>query len=416
MTPPVIAVVGANLAGGRAAEALRRRGFAGRIVLFGDEPHAPYERPPLSKQALDTGTEFEPAWLRTAQQWDEIDVELATSERVTGLWPAVRTLETGSGRTLRADLILLATGGRSRPLGIAGEKLPGVHHLRTHADAMLLRGALTAGSRVVVVGGGFIGTEVAASAIKAGCDVTVVEFGQTILQRGLGRRWGRYLEQVHTAQGVRIVTGRGVVALHAGGHGRVGQAELDDGQRLDADVVVIGVGLLPAVELATSAGVTVADGGIVVDQGAATSTGGIWAAGDVTVQPVNGRTGLIRLESWQNAQDQADVAAAGMLGQPLPKRSVPWFWSDQYGLNIQIAGELGDAGDTADDRYAIRGDTASSSWLAFHLRNGHIRGVLGLNRGRDVRAAMRLIERGALVRADELADESVDLRRAGAPV
>ena len=410
MTPSVIAIAGANLAGGRAAEALRRRGFAGRIVLFGDEPHAPYERPPLSKQALDTGAEFEPAWLRTARQWDEIDVELATSERVTGLSPAGRTLETSAGRTLRADFVLLATGGRSRPLGVVGENLPGVHHLRTHGDAMLLRGALTSGRAVVVVGGGFIGTEVAASAVRAGCGVTVVEPAATILQRGLGRRWGGRLQQVHAAQGVRIMTGRGAVALHAGRLGRVGHVELDDGQRLEADVVVIGVGLVPAVELAASVGARVVNAGVVVDEGAATSAGGIWAAGDVTVQPVEGRAGLVRLESWQNAQEQADVAAASMLGQPLPKRSVPWFWSDQYGLNIQIAGDVGDA----DDVCVVRGDSGGSSWLAFHLRDGLVRGVIGLNRGREIRAAMRLIERRVVVSADELADESIDIRRAGA--
>jgi 3-phenylpropionate/trans-cinnamate dioxygenase ferredoxin reductase component len=410
MSTSVIAIVGANLAGGRAAEALRRRGFAGRIVLFGDEPHAPYERPPLSKQALDTGTEFSPAWLRTAEQWDEIDVEMAVNERVTGLWAADRTLDTSTGRTLRADSVLLATGGRSRPLGVAGENLPAVHHLRTHGDAMRLRGALTAGRAVVVIGGGFIGTEVAASAISAGCAVTVVEPAQTILQRGLGRRWGRHLERVHAAAGVAIMTGRSAVALHADQRGLVGQVELDDGQRLDADLVVIGVGLLPATELAASVGARVAGGGVIVDQGAASTVPGIWAAGDVTVQPVPGRSGLVRLESWQNAQEQADVAAASMLGQPLPKRSVPWFWSDQYGLNIQIAGELGDINDMC----VIRGDSASTSWLAFHLRDGQLRGALGLNRGREVRAAMRLIERGALVSVDELADESIDLRRAGA--
>jgi 3-phenylpropionate/trans-cinnamate dioxygenase ferredoxin reductase subunit len=412
MTPSVIAVVGANLAGGRAAEALRRRGFTGRIVLFGDEPHPPYERPPLSKQALDAGTEFEPAWLRTAEQWDDIDVELAVSERVTGISAGRRTLETSAGRTLRADQVLLATGGRSRPLGVAGESLPGVYHLRTYADAMLLRAALTAGRRVVVVGGGFIGTEVAASAIAADGDVTVVEFGPVLLRRGLGRHWGGHLERVHATRGVTVVTGRAAVALHADGHGRVAQVELDDGRRLDAEVVVVGVGLVPAVELAAAAGARVARAGVVVDQGAATSVPGIWAAGDVTVQPVSGRPGLVRLESWQNAQDQADVAAASMLGQPWPKRSVPWFWSDQYGLNIQIAGELGDAGDA----HVIRGDPGGTSWLAFHLVDGRVRGVLGLNRGRDIRAATRLIERGTLVRAGELADESVDLRRVGAAV
>jgi 3-phenylpropionate/trans-cinnamate dioxygenase ferredoxin reductase subunit len=415
MTPSVVAIVGANLAGGRAAEGLRRRGFTGRIVLFGAEPHAPYERPPLSKAALSKaapgGAEFSPAWLRSAQQWAELDVELALNERVTRLRAVGRTVETGSGRALRADAVLLATGGRSRPLGVAGEDLAGVHHLRTHDDAMALRAALAPGRRVVVIGGGFIGTEVAASATAAGCDVTVVERAPVILERGLGRRWGRRMERLHAGHGVRILTGHRVLGL-GGSTGQVRYVELDDGRTLDADVVVIGVGLLPATELAGGAGVALAGGvpGVLVDEAAATTVPGIWAAGDVTVQPLAGRAGLVRLESWQNAQDQADVAAASMLGQPLPKRPVPWFWSDQYDVNIQIAGALGEE---AGDEVVLRGDQDGTSWLAFRLHAGRVAGVVGLNRGREVRAAMRLIERGSLVSAGELADESVDLRRAG---
>jgi 3-phenylpropionate/trans-cinnamate dioxygenase ferredoxin reductase subunit len=419
----VVAVAGANLAGGRAAEALRRRGFAGRIVLFGEEPHAPYERPPLSKAALSQaalpaqapGSELGPAWLRSAQQWADLDVELALSERVIRLSPACQTVEAGSGRTLRADAVLLATGGRSRPLGVPGENLAGVHHLRTHDDAMALRAALRPGQRAVVVGGGFIGTEVAASSIAAGCDVTVVERSPVILERGLGRRWGRRMERLHAGHGVRIITGHRVLGV-GGSAGQVRYVELDDGRTLDADVVVIGVGLLPATELAGGAGaaVTGAGGasGVIVDEAAATTVPGIWAAGDVTVQPLAGRPGLFRLESWQNAQEQADVAAASMLGQPPPRRSVPWFWSDQYNVNIQIAGDLNEE---AGDEVVLRGDPDGTSWLAFRLHTGRVAGVLGLNRGREVRAATRLIERGWLVSAGDLADESVDLRRVGAP-
>jgi 3-phenylpropionate/trans-cinnamate dioxygenase ferredoxin reductase subunit len=420
--PSVVAVVGANLAGGRAAEALRRRGFDGRVVLFGAEPHPPYERPPLSKQALSRQAlskealapepEPEPAWLRTPQQWAEINIEVIPNECVTRLAPG-GTVETESGRELRADAVLLATGGRSRPLGVPGERLGGVHHLRTHDDAVSLRAALHSGPpgrRVVVVGGGFIGTEVAASAVAAGCDVTVVERAPALLERGLGRRWGRRVERLHADRGVRVITSRGVLAL-GGSAGRVRYAELDDGRTLVADVVVIGVGLVPATELAREAGLAVTPAGVIVDEAAATSGPGIWAAGDVTVQPVPGRAGLVRLESWQNAQEQADAAAAAMLGQPLPRRPVPWFWSDQYDVNIQVAGDV--AGPAED--YVLRGDPEGPSWLAFRLEAGRLAGVLGFNRGREMRAAMRLIERGTPVTAGELADESADLRRAGAP-
>jgi 3-phenylpropionate/trans-cinnamate dioxygenase ferredoxin reductase component len=390
----VIAIVGANLAGGRAAEALRGNGFDGRIVLLGEEEHAPYERPPLSKQGL--AADIEPAWLRGPEGWAAIDVELRTGDRVVKL--SHGSLLTASGHSMRADQVLLATGGHSRPLGVPGGDLPGVHHLRTHGDAARLRGRLRTGARVVVIGGGFIGAEVAAAAVTAGCAVTVVEVGPVLMLRGLGPAWGEFVTNEHRRRGVRVLTRRTVTALSKT------SVELDHDEVLAADVVVVGVGMAPNVELARDAGARV-DGGIVVDAAAATSVPGVWAAGDVTVQP--GPLGPVRYESWQNAAEQAGVAAAAMLGRPLPARSVPWFWSDQYDLNLQTAGRL-----DGTDAVVVRGDPGSASFSAFHLLDGRMVGVFAVNRGRDVRAATRLIARGAPVTASRLADESIDLRRA----
>ena len=395
----VIAIVGANLAGGRAAEALRRRGFDGRIVLLGEEEHAPYERPPLSKQGL--AADLEPAWLRGPEGWAAIDVEVRTGERVVKLSPGDAALLTANGHSQRADRLLLATGGRSRPLRVPGGDLPGVHHLRTHGDAARLRDRLRAGARVVIVGGGFIGAEVAAAAVTAGCTVTMVELGPVLMLRGLGPAWGEFVTSEHRRRGVRVLTRRRVTAVRAAGDAY--RVELDLEQRLIADVLVVGVGMESAVELAQDVGAHVA-GGVVVDAAAATTVPGVWAAGDVTVQP--GPDGPVRYESWQNAAEQADVAAAAMLGQPLPLRSVPWFWSDQYDLNLQTAGRL-----DGSDAVVVRGDPGSSSFSAFHLSAGRVVGVFAVNRGRDVRAATRLISRGTPVTAERLADESADLRR-----
>ncbi|MHA3701112.1 NAD(P)/FAD-dependent oxidoreductase [Jatrophihabitans sp. YIM 134969] len=395
-------VVGASLAGLRAAEALRVRGFDGRLVLVGEEPHAPYERPPLSKAVLHGHADAASVVLRN--DWAEIDVELVTGDAVVEVSASDRQLTLASGRRLRADEVLLATGGRPARLPVPGADLEGVSTLRDLDEALHLAAQLADGCRLVVVGGGFIGLEVAASARQLGCDVTVVEAASIPLARGLGPEWGGFVAEHHLRHGVRIGTGVGVRAIH-GVHGRVRTVELDDGTVLPADVVVVGVGMQPRVELAERLGLEV-DGGIVVDAAARTSNPHVFAAGDVTVQPSWDGTRMVRYESYQNAQDQADVAAASMLGDPTPARQVPWFWSDQFDLNVQTAGELG-----GPDEVVLRGDRDDASFAAFHLCAGRVVGVFAVNRGRDVRAGMALIDARMPVDAGVLADESVDLRK-----
>lgn len=401
MTRPVFAIVGASLAGLRAAEALRARGFDGRIVLIGAEPHAPYERPPLSKAVLLGKASVESLTLR--HDWDEIDVELITDDAVIDIDASTQELTLASSSRIRAEKVLLATGGRPKDIGLPGADLPGVFTLRDLDEAVELSGRLAHGCRVVVIGGGFIGLEVAASAHTLGCDVTVVEAATVPLARGLGPEWGAFIAEQHIGRGVRIGTGVGVRQLF--GKGRVEQVELDDGTVLDADVVVIGVGMVPRTELAERLGLLV-DGGIVVDTAARSTNPNVFAAGDVTVQPSWRADRLVRYESYQNAQEQAAVAAAAMLGQEPPSRETPWFWSDQFDMNIQTAGDLGWS-----DEVILRGDRDALSFAAFHMRGNRVAGVFAVNRGKEVRAGMKLIEADIPVDAGDLLDESVDLRK-----
>jgi 3-phenylpropionate/trans-cinnamate dioxygenase ferredoxin reductase component len=341
--------------------------------------------------------------------WDELDVELVTGDAVTSISARERRLRLESGASLRADKILLATGGRCVRLGVPGADLAGVHTLRELDDALRLGRELVPGAKVVVVGAGFIGLEVAATARTRGCDVTVVEAASVPLSRGLGSTYGPFVAEQHITRGVRVGVGVGVRAILGAGPGnRAGRAtgvELEDGTVLPADVVVVGIGIAPRTELAAGLGLEVSQG-IAVDASARTANPAVFAAGDVTVQPSWRGDRMVRYESYQNAQQQAAAAAAAMLGRPVPPREVPWFWSDQFDLNIQIAGDISDP-----DEVAVRGDRDAFSFTAFHLRGQTVSGVFAINRGKDVRAAMKLIAAGLPAAADELMDESVDLRR-----
>jgi 3-phenylpropionate/trans-cinnamate dioxygenase ferredoxin reductase subunit len=370
-------------------------------VLIGAERHPPYERPPLSKTVL-LGT-AEPSSVMLPSDWDALDVELITGDGVASVSAGEQLLVLDSGASLRADKVLLATGGRCLRLDVPGANLPGVYTLRELDDAISLAGDLEPGAKVVVIGGGFIGLEVAASARLLGCDVTVVEAATVPLSRGLGSTWGAFVAEQHIARGVRVGVGAGVSAIR--GAGRVTSVELDNGVALPADVVVVGIGMTPQTELAAGLGIEIFQG-IVVDAAARTANPAVFAAGDVTVQPSWDGGRLVRYESYHNAQEQAAAAAASMLGRPAAERQVPWFWSDQFDLNIQVAGNIGDP-----DEVVVRGDRDALSFIAFHLHGMTVSGVFAINRGRDVRAAMTLISARVPIEVGELIDESVDLRR-----
>jgi 3-phenylpropionate/trans-cinnamate dioxygenase ferredoxin reductase component len=410
VTAGSIAIVGAGLAGARAAQSLRKRGFDGRINLAGAEEHPPYDRPPLSKDVLTGGSSAADTYLESDGYWAAQRINLVLGQPVVALRRSERAVELADGRMLSADQVLLCTGGRPRTLDVPGAELPGVWCLRTIEDACSLSERLTAGARVVVVGAGFIGAEVAASARTLGCDVTMIEAARVPLWRALGEEVGRVYAEVHRDHGVRLLTGVGVGAIV--GDTAVRQVVLSDGSAVDADVVVVGVGLAPATGLAAQVGAQVGDG-IIVNEFCETTVPGIYAAGDVANHP-NAIIGeRVRLEHWQNAQNQAVAAASAMLGGREPFCEVPWFWSDQYGINLQMAGRP-----HANDQVVWRGYRDPASFSAFYWDNGMVRAVLAVNRPRDVRAGMDLIARSVAVDAAALADESTDLRglaRAGRP-
>jgi 3-phenylpropionate/trans-cinnamate dioxygenase ferredoxin reductase subunit len=401
-----IAVVGANLAGGRAAEALRSQGFDGRVVLIGAEPDPPYERPPLSKGILLGDALPDSTYLRTLDGWEADGVELVLGTRVTGIEASSRSIELDDGRRITADRVLLCTGGRPRQLNVPGVELDGVTYLREMGQSVALGERLRAGARVVVVGAGFIGSEVAAAARTLGCQVTMLEVAEVPLLRVLGPDLGSHYADEHRKRGVDLRTGVGISRID--GDTRVRRVVLSDGSHVDADVVVVGVGLEPATELAQDLGLDVANG-IVVDEHCRTSMDGVFAAGDVANHPNRLLNQQIRLESWQNAQDQGVAAAKSMLGDTSGYSCVPWFWSDQYDLNLQIAGRP-----DPDDTVIYRGKPDTMDFCAFHVRDGRLVGVIAVNRRKEVRAAMKLIENRAEVGLDQLADDTVDLRKVAA--
>ncbi len=396
------AVVGASLAGGHAAHRLRSAGFAGRLVLIGDEPHLPYERPPLSKGILTGGQDAASTTLWPEPDFHDAHIELALGTRVTALLPGERRLTLADGRSLAVDRVLLATGSRPRALPVPGAEQTGVHALRTLDDAVRLREALAPGTRVVVVGAGFIGAEVAASARARGCDVTMIEVAALPLQRVLGPEFGRLYAELHRSSGVTVRLDAAVTEIR--GDGRCRAVVLADGTELPADLVVYGVGAVPASELAAVAGIETGNG-VLVDHFGRTSVPNVFAAGDVAARPSSFADRPVRLETWQNAQNQAISAADAMLGSARPFDEVPWFWSDQYDVNLQIAGLPAPT-----DEIVWRGDRETFDCTAFYLRDGVVRGAVGLNRKRDIRAAMDLVRLGVPVSAPVLADESVDLR------
>lgn len=405
MQQSTIAIIGANLAGGRAAETLRREGFDGRVLMIGEEPYPPYERPPLSKKLLyDPQPTLNNLYLRDSEYYRTNEIEVCVSSKVVDLDLRRRSVILQCGEELPADKILLCTGGRARRLAVDGAELDGVHYMRTLQDALALQSRLSAGTQVVVLGMGVIGAEVAASMRQLGCEVTAVEPMIAPMMRILGSHYGGWLARVHERNGVRVLLERRVRRL-LGANGQIRAVALDDGSKVPADVIVIGVGMEPATELAKAAGIRV-NNGVIVDRQCRTSSSMVWAAGDVARQPdfFDPRC-QVRMETYQNAQEQGTAAAASLLGKPVDYLRPTWFWTDQYDLNIQLCGRV-------DDRVVriVRGDEFSDTFSAFYLRDGVIEGVLTVNRGKDMGAGKRLVEQRASPATAVLADESVPLR------
>ncbi|KDE12339.1 MULTISPECIES: FAD-dependent oxidoreductase [Rhodococcus] len=360
-----IVVVGAGLAGVRAAEELRHGGFDGELVLIGDEPHLPYDRPPLSKDVVRGGTDD--TTLRPREFFDDQRIELRLGVRVQALDAAARTVALSDGQSVGFDELIVATGLRPRRLpGTAG--LAGVHVLRSVDDSRALRAAVVPGGRALIVGAGFIGCEVAASLRARGMDVVLVEPQPTPLASVLGERVGALVARLHTDEGVDVRAGVGVRALR--GDGRVTGAVLSDGTDLDVDLVVVGIGSVPVTDWLDGSGVRV-DNGVVCDGVGRTSAPHVWAVGDVAAWEVSdGR--CARLEHWTNAGEQAKVLAGALLGSTVADAArVPYFWSDQYGVKIQALGAV-----RADDTvHVVRDD--GRKFLAYYERDGRLTGVVG---------------------------------------
>ena len=363
-----VTVVGASLAGVSTARALRAQGYDGRLTVVGDEPHAPYDRPPLSKVFLTAPHEPSPDPL--LQDDEDLGVEWRLGVRAVELDAATRTVTLDDGSRLAGDAVVLATGARARRLP-GTDHLAGVHALRTLDDARALRAQLAAGGALVVVGGGFIGAEVASSARSLGLDVTVVEAMPTPLAGPLGTSMGAAVAGLHADHGVHLRTGVGVARLL--GDERVEAVELVDGTRLPADAVVVGIGAQPETGWLRSSGLDV-DGGVRTDATCATAVPGIVAVGDCGLAYDVHAGRHVRAEHWTHALQQPATAAATLLGAPAPYTAVPYVWSEQYGVHVQLAGWTNGAGEPT----VVHGSVADRSFVATYERGGALVAVLGV--------------------------------------
>jgi 3-phenylpropionate/trans-cinnamate dioxygenase ferredoxin reductase subunit len=398
-------IVGAGECGARAAFALREKGFDGRISLIGREPVAPYERPPLSKGAMVGGQE--PKFVATSQRYAEAGIELLTDVTATGLDAEGKVVTLSNGQSMEYGRLLLATGARARAfpgLSNAGKR---IRSLRTHADAMALSEAMAPGQHIAIIGGGFIGLELAATARGLGAKVTLVEGLPRILMRGVPEAIAVVVGDRHRAEGVDIRCAQAIAAIDE--RANAAHVVLADGDSIAADLVLIGIGAFPDVELAEAAGIAL-ENGIAVNERLETSAQDIFAAGDCCSFPLalyGGRR--VRLESWRNAQEQGGLAAANMLGANETISSVPWFWSDQYDLTLQIAG-LADGATRM-----LRRDLDDGAFLLFHLDEaGRLLAASGIGRGnavaRDIRLAEMLIAKRACPPPAALTESSVKLK------
>ncbi len=398
-----IVIVGAGQAAAQAVATLRAEGFAGAITLVGDEPYLPYQRPPLSKAYLIGTLERERLFLKPEAFYDQAQCGRMLDVTATKIDRADKTVALSDGRTLSYDKLLLATGSRVRKIACAGADLDGVHYLRGIDDVDGLRAVFGQGKRLAIVGGGYIGLEVAAVAAKKGIDVTVFEAMDRLMARAVSVPVSDFFDKVHRDAGVKVLLRTGVEAFE--GKTRV-EAVRAGGKIYPADVVLVGIGIVPNQELAQHAGLGCEDG-IVVHPDCSTGDPAIFAAGDCTRHV--GREGVaIRLECVQNAIDQAKHAALAMVGKPQTYSEVPWFWSDQYDLKLQIAGLA-----RATDRIVVRGDPAARKFAAFHLRDGAVVAVEAVNAAPEYLVGRKLIAGGVKVAAERLADTAIPMKNIG---
>ncbi len=403
-----VVIVGGGQAGFQIAASLRAGGFADRIRLIGAEQHPPYQRPPLSKALLLGKMERERLLFRQPAFYEAQTIELRLGATVTAVDRATRSVTMAGGETVRYETLVLATGTRVRPLPVPGADLAGVVYLRTLDESEDLARRIAAAQRVVVIGGGFIGLEVAAAVRMLGKPVTVLEAAERLMGRVVAPVISSFYADLHRNRGVELVLDARIASLEGDG-GRVRAVAMTDGTRHAADLVVIGIGVLPNVELAVAAGL-VCENGIVVDAHGRTSDPAIFAAGECTRHPNRFAGGPARLESVQNAVDQAKAVAAAILGRPEAYDEVPWFWSDQYEVKLQMVGIS-----TGHDQLVLRGDPASGQFSVCYFQKGRLLAIDSVNRPGDHMAGRKLLTAGAAVSPAQAGDESIELKAALTP-
>lgn len=400
-----IVIAGGGQAAAQAVDTLRRKGFTGTLVLIGEEPWLPYQRPPLSKKYLAGSLERERLLLRPAHFYESHAVETRLGRRVEEVSRREQRLRLDDGSTVAYDALLIATGSRPRQLTAPGTDLEGVHFLRTIADVERIRAGWAAGRRLVIVGGGYIGLEVAATARELGLEVTVLEMAERVMNRVVCPEISSFYEAEHSRHGVRILCNSKVRALAAvPGSAGVRAVVTADGEEHAADCVVLGCGAVPADELAVAAGL-VCENGVVVDDRCRTSDPLIYAAGDCSNHPSLRYGRRLRLESVDNAFEQGASAALNMLGLEIAHDKVPWFWSDQYDLKLIIIGMS-----HGYDAVVMRGDPATHAFSACYLRGGELIAVDAVNSPKDQMAARKLIAARARPSIDKLADPGVPMK------
>ena len=369
MSEQTFIIVGASLAGAKAAEELRGRGFDGRVVLIGAEPERPYERPPLTKDYLRGESPREKAYVHDTDFYAAHEIELLTGTTVATLDPGASRITLADGRELGFDRLLLTTGAEPRRIAVPGADLAGVHYLRSLADCDQLRDRIDAGGHAVVVGAGWIGSEFAASARQRGLEVTVIDPLELPNERIFGPEIGAFYRDVHAQQGVELLLGDGVESFE--GDGAVARVRTAGGRSVDCDFVVVGIGVVPRVELAEEAGLEV-DNGVVVDERLQSPVPNVFAAGDIAraLHPFYGEG--IRVEHWANALNQGPAAARAMLGEPVSFDRIPYFYSDQYDVGMEYSGYA-----PRWDKVVFRGDRDDGEFIAFWLQDDHV--IAGMN-------------------------------------
>jgi 3-phenylpropionate/trans-cinnamate dioxygenase ferredoxin reductase subunit len=398
-----VVIIGAGHGGGAAAAQLRQQGYAGSIVLIGDEQHAPYQRPPLSKGWLKGEVGHDGLTLRPREWYEEAKVELRTSTRVVRIDRAAHQVVLSTGETVDYDQLIIATGARARKLALPGSDLDGFLELRTIEDAEAIKACFKPGFRLAVIGGGYVGLEVAASARGLGAEVEVLERENRLLARVAGPVLSTFFREVHEGHGVRFHFGCSIEGFE-GLDGRVTGVRLVGGDIVPCDAVLIGIGAIPNDELARDAGLD-CDNGVVVDDQARTSDPAIFAIGDMTQRPmaIYGRT--LRLESVPNALEQARQAAAAIAGAAPPKPETPWFWSDQYDLKLQIGGLPFDV-----DQVIVRGDPSTRKFSVFHLSGNKVQAVEAINAPQDFMVGRSMLGQRRAVDPARLSDASIPIK------